>query len=164
MPADASGLLKSAFDWWSRRDEVLGRETIRNRVSALVLGSAAVLTSHPAGSSDHANEIRVRRVLRWMSDNPGEDVGSAELARMAGLSPARFHHHFKRVTGSSPHDYWLRLRVELASLRLCEQSDLTITGIAHDFGFSSSQYFATVFRRYFGTSPQQYRKDAQQTM
>lgn len=47
-------------------------------------------------------------------------------ATAAGLSPARFHVHFKRMTGSSPKDYWLRLRVERAAKRLRESRDLSI--------------------------------------
>jgi AraC-like DNA-binding protein len=158
MPPDVPGLLKSAFGWWSRRDEDLGRETIRNRISSLVLSSAAMFTSEVADRSDHANEMRVRRVIRWMTDHAHEDVSVEILSNMSGLSAARFHHHFKRVTGSSPRDWWLRERVEQAARKLADQPDLTVTDVAHQFGFSSSQYFATVFRRYLGTTPQAFRE------
>lgn len=160
MPPDATGLLESAFEWWARRDEEIGREMIRNRISALVLGAAAVLAGSHVKSSDRANELRIRKVLRWMDEHPYFDASSDELAKVAGLSQARFHVHFKRVTGSSPKDYWLRLRVERAAKRLREAHDLSITEIAHEFGFSSSQYFATVFRRYLGVSPGAHRENA----
>jgi AraC-like DNA-binding protein len=158
MPQDATGLLESAFEWWARRDEDIGREMIRNRISALVLGAAAVLAGSHAKSSDRANELRIRKVLRWMDEHPDFDAGSDELAEVAGLSQARFHVHFKRVTGSSPKDYWLRQRVERAATRLREARDLSVTEVAHEFGFSSSQYFATVFRRYLGVSPGAHRE------
>lgn len=160
MPQDARGLLKSAFEWWERRDEDIGREMIRNRISALVLGAASVYAgSHPE-SSDRANELRIRKVLQWMEDHLDADIGGDELAGIAGLSPARFHVHFKKITGSSPKDYWLRLRTEKAANLLRKNPTLSVTEVAHEFGFSSSQYFATVFRRYFGVSPREYREDS----
>ena len=65
-------------------------------------------------------------------------------------------------TGSSPKDYWLRMRVECAARRLRKSPGLTVTDVAYEFGFSSSQYFATVFRRYLGVSPVEYRAQAGQ--
>jgi AraC-like DNA-binding protein len=157
MPADAPGLLESVFGWWAQRDEDIGREMIRNRISALVLGAAAMFAGSRPESSDQANELRIRRVLQWMDDHLESDASGEELAGLAGLSHARFHIHFKRVTGSSPRDYWLRLRVERAAQRLLRAPQLTVTQVAHEFGFSSSQYFATVFRRYLGVSPNEHR-------
>jgi AraC-like DNA-binding protein len=158
MAPDARGLLDSAFDWWNRRDQPIGVETIRNRIGALVLGAAAVFSAGKTGDADHANALRIRKVLRWMDAHLHVDAKSEDLAALAGLSPARFHVHFKRVTGSSPKDYWQRLRVEQAARLLREAPDLTITEIAHQLGFASSQYFATVFRRYLGVSPGRYRE------
>lgn len=158
QPPDARGLLESAFVWWNRRDEPIGVETIRNRIGALVLGAAAVFAGSKPEDSDHANELRIRKVLHWMDSHLQTDVKSEDLAALAGLSPACFHVHFKRVTGSSPKDYWLRMRVQRAAGRLREIPELTITEVAHEFGFSSSQYFATVFRRYLGISPGRYRE------
>jgi AraC-like DNA-binding protein len=157
MPPDAPGLLESAFSWWYSRDQEIGREMIRNRIAALVLGAASILAGRGAMSSDRANEIRIRKVLRWMEDHPDTEANSSELAEMAGLSVARFHIHFKRITGSSPKDYWLRSRIGQAARRLRETPNLTVTELALEFGFSSSQYFATVFRRYMGFSPTAHR-------
>ena len=159
MPRDTPDLLDSIFEWWNRRDDDLGRETIRNRIGALVLGAADTLSGSHIKSSDRGNELRIQKVLRWMQENPTEVLGSEELAAIAGLSQARFHIHFKRIVGSSPRDHWLRMRVEQAGLRLRNARDIAITDVAHEFGFSSSQYFATVFRRYFGTTPLAYRND-----
>ena len=63
---------------------------------------------------------------------------------------------FKSETGLTPNDYVQRLRIG----RACEilgGSDESITGIACRMGFSDSQYFARVFRKYMGETPSQYR-------
>jgi AraC-like DNA-binding protein len=157
LPKDAAVLIEAAFQWWHRRDEMLGRETIRNRVAALVLGAAEVLSNRSEDQSDQANHTRIGRVLRWMAENPGENATAEELSRIAGLSVAAFHVHFKRIVGTSPKDHWLRLKIEHAAMRLRSEAQPAITEVAHDLGFSSSQYFATVFRRYQGVAPGEFR-------
>lgn len=157
MAEDAPRLLELAFAWWERRDEALAREIIRNRVAALAMGAAATMIVRPPSSEDRAMSQRIRAVLRWLDERPDEMASTLELAKMAGLSQTSFHGHFRRVTGSSPKDYRLRLSIERAACRLREHPELTVTAVAHEFGFSSSQYFAMVFRRYLGVSPGVYR-------
>ncbi|MCW1922264.1 AraC family transcriptional regulator [Luteolibacter arcticus] len=160
MPDDAPRLIESAFTWWERRDEAVAREMVRNRIAALTMEAAIAVQPESAGE-DQANDLRIRRVLAWLDGHSDDEMPTAlEMAAMAGLSPTSFHEHFKRIAGSSPKDYRQRLRVERAARRLREQPALSITEVAHEFGYSSSQYFATVFRRYLGTSPQAYRDAA----
>jgi len=77
------------------------------------------------------------------------------LARSAGLSESHFKHRFKEEIGISPADYQLRHKIDSACQML--QENKTIIDISYTLGFSSSQYFATVFRRYMGISPTEYR-------
>lgn len=63
-----------------------------------------------------------------------------------------FHHHF----GITPKEYILRQKILLAKEMLLEETD--ITTIAFDLGFSSSQSFATTFKRLTCTTPSSYRK------
>jgi AraC-like DNA-binding protein len=50
----------------------------------------------------------------------------------------------------------LRRKIE-RSQRLLSQQSLSVTSIAHSLGFSSSQHFASAFKRYVGVSPTAYR-------
>jgi len=77
------------------------------------------------------------------------------IAREIGLSESRFKHRFKEEIGISPGDYQLRHKIDLACQMLLEGS--AIIDITYQLGFSSSQYFATVFRRYMGVTPAEYR-------
>lgn len=56
----------------------------------------------------------------------------------------------------------LRLKIAEAVRMLERNQDLSVTAIAHELGFSSSQYFATVFRRYLRVSPGELRQQGQQ--
>jgi AraC-like DNA-binding protein len=91
-------------------------------------------------------------VLRHIEQHLDEPLSIPELAAKAGLSEARFKVRFKQETGIPPGEYVLRARVDEARRRL-ERGHSTVTQVAFDLGFSTSQYFATVFRRFTGEKP-----------
>jgi AraC-like DNA-binding protein len=80
----------------------------------------------------------------------------AEMARTAGVSETSFRKRFKSEVGCSPLDYVTRRRIQEAK-RLLSEGGRSITDIAYELGFSSSQYFATVFKRVTGVSPSRYQ-------
>lgn len=81
-----------------------------------------------------------------------------ELAAACDLSRARFSQLFRESTGETPRDYINRRRVEQAK-QLLKAGQLSITAIAHQLGFSSSQYFASVFRKFTDLSPSVYQDE-----
>ncbi|MFA6287628.1 MAG: AraC family transcriptional regulator [Opitutaceae bacterium] len=113
---------------------------------------------HSLGASrDTAVTWQVRRALAWLDENYREpDLKVAQLAAEFGRSSTALRGRFKIETGYTPHEYVLRRRIEDARRGL-EAGDRDITTIAHELGFSSSQYFATVFRRHTGMSPSVFR-------
>ena len=105
---------------------------------------------------------RVRRTLEWLEQQIYQsEVRLDSVAVNVGLSPAGLRSRFKAETGYTLHEYLLHRRIEEAVRRLTETKD-DITSIAHQLGFSSSQYFATVFRRETGTTPGVYREKHRQ--
>lgn len=94
----------------------------------------------------------IRKVIDLLERHPQRDATSAELAALAGLSVSRFQAKFKEQVGISPREYALRCKVNTARDML-QTREMTITQIAHQLGFSSSQYFATVFKRFTNTTP-----------
>ena len=81
----------------------------------------------------------------------------AVLAEVARLSLSHFKAQFKREVGIAPGNYIVLKRIEHAKecLRSTKQP---VTEIGFDLGFSSSQYFATAFKKHMGMSPLAYRK------
>lgn len=79
------------------------------------------------------------------------------MADQCGLARSRFTHYCRQITNLSPIDYLTRCRVECATDLLKTRPDLSITQIAMTCGFSSSQYFATVFRHATGSTPRELR-------
>ena len=87
----------------------------------------------------------------------GRALDARPLAAECGLKRTRFTHYCERITNMTPAEYLSAVRVERAA-HLLAHGDASITEIAHATGFTSSQYFATVFRRARGCSPREYRR------
>jgi two-component system response regulator YesN len=85
------------------------------------------------------------------------DLRIESIAAEVGGGTASLRARFRTETGLSMHDFLLQQRIEGAKKRL-EDSSHGITKIAYDLGFSSSQYFATTFRRFVGMAPGEYRR------
>jgi len=99
---------------------------------------------------------RIQRAINWMHREIGNEIAMEDAARIAGLKSAQFRSNFLRETGFSPVDYLTRIRIQKAKGMLLETS-ASITDIAFSLAYSSSQYFATVFRKLTGTTPREFR-------
>ena len=86
----------------------------------------------------------------------GEPLTVADLARVAGLSPAHFSREFRRCFGESPHRYLLTRRLERAAA-LLRNTDRPVTDICFSVGLTSLGSFTTSFGRVHGMSPAAYR-------
>jgi AraC-like DNA-binding protein len=80
------------------------------------------------------------------------------MAESCGLGVTRFVYYCKQITNQTPQQYLNQLRLDAASNMLKADSKNSVTDIAFDCGFSTSQYFATAFRKQRGCSPRQYRE------
>lgn len=100
----------------------------------------------------------VAQVAGFIEAHIEEPVQVGALARRMGISTMRFTERFEREAGVLPSHYILRAKVEKAMREMRRTPDLPVTEIAFALGFSSSQYFATVFRRITGRTPSQFRR------
>lgn len=101
---------------------------------------------------------RVCRVMKLLKERMFEpDLRIDSIAAEVGGGTASLRARFRLETGFSMHDFMLQQRIKEAQKRL-KVAVPGITQIAYDLGFSSSQYFATTFRRFIGMSPGEYRR------
>jgi AraC family transcriptional regulator len=78
------------------------------------------------------------------------------IAQKVGLSMTSFYRRFNEEVFMTPGQYLIQRRIHRAKILLCD-SAMSITTIAHTLGYSSSQYFATTFKRVAGVTPHSYR-------
>lgn len=103
--------------------------------------------------------VEIDVALDWIDRNLARSFDIPSVARRAGLSISAFHRRFLHEVGMTPSEYRTRQRIERAR-ELLAHPDQSITSVAHALGFSTSQYFATVFRKYVGVTPREFRAGA----
>ena len=99
---------------------------------------------------------RLQLVLEFIADNYGTDLSIADLAHVAGMSAFHFAREFKRSTGTTPHQYLIKFRIERAKALLAK-SKLSLVEVGFRSGFSHQSHFTRLFHRITGTTPQSYR-------
>ena len=80
-----------------------------------------------------------------------------EMAAMVGLGTTTFTEKVKNYSGFSPLNYLITIRISEA-IKLLKQNELSVTDIALDTGFYSSQHFSTTFKKLTGYTPSDFRK------
>lgn len=78
------------------------------------------------------------------------------LCREMAMSRTLFYGRLKILTGLSPHDFILRLRMERAAALL--KDGQSVLNVSIKTGFVNSKYFSTVFKKYFGVVPSKYHE------
>ena len=134
------------------------------RENALVCLAAALVAradSKPAAPTIKGQLApwQERRAIERLTAELAGNVSLASLAADVGLSPFHFARAFKRSTGLPPHRYQTVLRIERAK-ELLRDDWRSITTIALDLGYGSSQSLARAFTREVGMSPLAYRRRA----
>jgi AraC family transcriptional regulator len=117
-------------------------------------GAVRALT---APSSHPLDQIRIHRVLDFISTNIDNDITLDDLAQTAGLSRFHFVRKFNLAMGIPPHRYLSRLRLEKAMLELAA-GKLPIAVIALNAHFSSQASFTRAFHGATGMTPKEYRR------
>lgn len=100
---------------------------------------------------------RLGRVIDYLEAHLTENISLSDLALEAGLSKFHFSRLFKSAIGLTPHKYVLKRRIERAA-HVLKQGDLTITQVAHRFGFTDQSHFTRVFKQVKGTTPRLFIK------
>ncbi len=96
----------------------------------------------------------------WLQEHLDEPIRVEDLAARSAMSPRTFARQFLATTGTTPYQWLVRQRVQLAQ-RLLELSDLPIDSVAEKSGFSTAANLRKHFSRAVHTSPHAYRRTFQ---
>lgn len=95
--------------------------------------------------------------IQFIQDHTNTQIGVDDVADAIGKSRSSLTRRFKAETGKTVTEYITGSKLQDAK-RLLRYSDMTLSEIASTLAFSGQPYFQTVFKRYTGVTPMEYRK------
>ena len=100
----------------------------------------------------------IENVIKYIKENLTSDLSLNAVASYASFSPIHFHNCFRAATGKTLHEYVEEQRIKKA-VGLLVSTDLTLTDISYECGFSSQSYFSYAFKRKMKMTPREYVKE-----
>jgi AraC-like DNA-binding protein len=145
-------LLQQARERWEPPHDTLQQIAAR---STLLLLLVTLLRDAQRAVPRPTISPLMHEVQNFIAAHLDDEISPATLAAACKLSSSHFHERFVAETGFTPHSYITRQRIDAAK-RLLEEGEYSIAEIAFRVGFSSSQHFATVFKKIEGISPSRF--------
>ena len=99
----------------------------------------------------------VRKVSEFIHINIHKKITDQMMAEDAEMTIHALRKRFKRLTGMTPKEYIIYLRLERGK-KMLVKSDVSITDIAIECGFNSMSYFGRQFKKRYNIGPKEYRK------
>ncbi len=115
------------------------------------------------GPSQLETFARLRLVYEYIQMHLANRITLGALARIARLSPSRFHAVFKSMSGQAPQRFVQRLRM-LKAQQLLIETDMTVKEVAANVGHPDEFHFSRSFKQQCGASPMHYKRMARTMM
>jgi len=153
--ADAGKIIKCIYT------ELFGQEIgyqarVNHQLDELLIQVTRQMTrQHHSGRDFPKTFLHLEEILRR---NLAHQWTVEEMAALVGLGTTLFNERVKSYSGFSPINYLINIRISEA-IKLLKQPEISVTDIALDTGFYSSQHFSTTFRKLTGYKPSEFRKN-----
>ena len=123
-------------------------------IDSLLLAIARSLTKQNSTPSDFTKLfMELERLLR---KDLAHQWTLEEMASMMGMGTTVFNEKVKNFSGFTPINYLINIRIAEA-IKMLKQPGRSVTDIALETGFYSSQHFATTFKKLTGYTPSQFK-------
>lgn len=100
----------------------------------------------------------LQKAIQYVLQNVGSHITVSDVAEHVGFSRSYFSTYFKEQLGFSLSAFILRCKLE-ESRRLLQFTSKSLSEISNYLSFSSQSHYQTAFKKQFGITPQQYRKN-----
>jgi AraC-like DNA-binding protein/mannose-6-phosphate isomerase-like protein (cupin superfamily) len=115
------------------------------------------------GEQRYPAKVYVEAAMAYIRSNYRGDVKIGEIAEYIGINRCYLARNFKKETDMTPKEYLINYRLERAALGLTSNDD-PISQVAMRVGYPDQMAFSKAFKKKYGSSPQQYRKEQKQAL
>lgn len=115
-------------------------------------------TPHLHRSDNKHHQTAIENAKEFLQSNFTKAISLADLSRHCGVSLFYLSRLFKQYTTCSPHQYLSVIRLKHGQM-LLKDSSLSVVDVSYACGFTSPEYFSTLFRLKYGIPPGAYRKE-----
>ena len=111
-----------------------------------------------ASSHSRSTRMNLDQIQQLMRRHIDRDLDLDDLAHAANLSKFHFVRKFKQLTGHTPIQHFIHLRMQHAC-QLLDTTNESIKRVANRVGYDDPYYFSRLFKQVIGLSPQHYRNE-----
>lgn len=147
---DFNGLLSVQDSGFREQPLIHAANRLRQLLTALPL-------SHPGIQLKQQTELNLEHLHQIMRKHLEDRLDLDSLAEAAGLSRYHFIARYKQLTGQTPIQHYLHMKIERACY-LLDTGEANISSIAEQLGYEDSYYFSRLFKKVMGVSPANYRR------
>lgn len=132
---------------------------IRNLLSETWILLLAELKKNFISTQDFniEKQDQIKSMLFFIHKNYNEKITLAEIAKNASISTRKANRLFQEVIHQTPFEYLMHYRLN-RTRELLENTDLSITEISYQCGFTDSTYMGKQFKKIYNETPTEYRK------
>jgi AraC-like DNA-binding protein len=157
-PERIAQLIGGLMSYESVRDECLDKLFYSGSLNLLLAQVVADKSPHLPEKTEIPADTRIAQAQSFIKQHFDKSMDITTVARHVGLERSYFTKRFKAITGISPYEYLLQLRLSKGK-QLLEQTDMAVDHIALLLGFNDGFHFSNFFRHRTGTSPAKYRTE-----
>lgn len=99
----------------------------------------------------------LKKMITFIQEHYSEKITLYDISQSGNVCKTACYSIFRKYTNQTPGEYLNEHRLR-KSIELMKNSDMTLTEICYEVGFSGASYFAENFRRSYGCSPREYKK------
>lgn len=153
----ADGYLAKPFTVDELEGMISGLLSTRSKLKGKFSGSQETVDKIAAPKVRGVDEELMDKVNRYINNNLSESSMNVDgLSEYIGLSRSQLHRRMKDIIGVAPSDYIRNVKLRKAC-EMLSQGDVDIAQVAYSLGFNAQSHFSTLFKRYTGMTPTEYR-------